>query len=130
VNNQEILDNAPGGSSDIDDVNNYWSYQGNGDYYFWEGGKWIENWSPFHVRSLADIKRIAELEKRLSNAETMGSEEQARRDLEQQAKGIEDFFNSIDPQISMGERKLWSLQSHNVDCYLDNLREQAKGGAE
>jgi hypothetical protein len=75
-------------------------------------------------------KRIAELEKRLSNAETMGTAEQARRDLEQQAKGIEDFFNSIDPQISMGERKLWSLQSHNVNCYLDNLRNQAKGGAE
>jgi hypothetical protein len=62
MNNQEILDNAPEGASDIDNVNKYWSYQGNGDYYFWDGGKWIENWSPFHTRSLADIKRIAELE--------------------------------------------------------------------
>jgi hypothetical protein len=63
VNNQQILDNAPDGTTDIDDVNKYWSYQGNSDYYFWDGEKWIESWSPFHTRALADIKRIAELEK-------------------------------------------------------------------
>jgi hypothetical protein len=34
-------------------------------------------------------EKIAELEKRLSNAETMGDKAQSIRDLEQQAKGIE-----------------------------------------
>ena len=50
--------------------------------------------------------------------------------LEQQAKGVKDFFASVEPKISMGESKLWELQTHNVNCYLDNLRNQAKGGAE
>jgi hypothetical protein len=54
----------------------------------------------------------------------------AIRDLEQQAKGVKDFFASVEPKISMGESKLWELQTHNVNCYLDNLRNQAKGGAE
>jgi hypothetical protein len=42
------------------------------------------------------IKRITELEKRLSNAETMGDKEQSIRDSEQQAKGISDFVSSIE----------------------------------
>jgi hypothetical protein len=65
MKDQKIIANAPEGATDIDDVNKYWAYQGNGDYYLWDGGKWIESWSPFHTRSLADIGRILELEKAL-----------------------------------------------------------------
>jgi hypothetical protein len=35
--------------------------------------------------------KITALEKRLSNAETMGDKAQSIRDLEQQAKGLKDF---------------------------------------
>jgi hypothetical protein len=85
------------------------------------------------VEALAYKDKITELEealKTVAQTRCVSYEDLAIRDLEQQRKGIEDLFNSIEPQISMGERKLWSLQSHNVDCYLDNLRKQSKGGAE
>jgi hypothetical protein len=39
--------------------------------------------------------RIAELEKELSHAQTMGDREQSIRDLEQQAKGVTDFANKF-----------------------------------
>jgi hypothetical protein len=39
---------------------------------------------------------IAELEKRLSHAETMSDREQSIRDLEQQAKGVEDALSSVE----------------------------------
>jgi len=82
------------------------------------------------VEVLAYKDKIAELKKRLSHSETMGDKAQEIRDIEQQAKGVMDFFASVEPKISMGESKLWELQTHNVNCYLDNLRNQAKGGAE
>ena len=72
MNNQEILDNAPDGANEIDDTGRYWIYKGDGDYLLWDGKEWIENWSPLHTRSLADIRemiqdkeRIAELEQKL-----------------------------------------------------------------
>jgi hypothetical protein len=44
----------------------------------------IGKWKELHTQA---INKIAELEKRLSNAETMGDKEQSIRDLEQQVMG-------------------------------------------
>ena len=71
MNNQEILDNAPEGATHIDRFGDYQKLNKDGESYQWTemiGGNF--NWHPEKpiasgLRSLADIKRIAELEKRL-----------------------------------------------------------------
>ena len=89
MKDQEIIDNAPEGTTDVDDVNNYWIYQGNGDYSFWDKDKneWMHHgWGPFHTRSLADIERIVELElsaRQLLDASTLESQENAMAELEE-----------------------------------------------
>ena len=79
MNNQEILDNAPEGATHVMGGNCY-CMENTEDDYSEDGYDYLtfrnEDTSGRH-RSLADIKRIAELEK-----------EQAKRDLEQQAKGV------------------------------------------
>ena len=68
MNNQEILDNAPEGATHVDRVNHYWKFIGEfGDFLMCdqEGG-WVGGFSPIITRSLADIKRIVELEKDLA----------------------------------------------------------------
>ena len=65
MNNQQILDNAPEGTTHVDRANHYWKFIGEFDDFLMcdrEGG-WIDGFSPIVTRSLADIKRIAELEK-------------------------------------------------------------------
>ena len=62
MNNKEILDNAPPSATHVDIHNHYWRIE-DGDYWMirvnirWEY-KRVDN----SIRSLADIKRIAELE--------------------------------------------------------------------
>lgn len=65
------------------------------------------------------IERLFEIDN------TEESELVAQRDLEQQAKGVEDFIKSIDPYISRGES--WILRFDDVisDEYLEKLRQQA-----
>jgi hypothetical protein len=82
VTNQQILDNAPEGATHVDGEHDFCK---EGYYYWCEGpnyGEHPEAWIPdeFIVgnRSLADIRRIVELEK-----------ERAVRDLEQQADELE-----------------------------------------
>tara|TARA_R110000822_G_C15037389_1_gene464925 strand:- start:28 stop:378 length:351 start_codon:yes stop_codon:yes gene_type:complete len=81
-------------------------------------------------------KRIAELEKRLSNAETIGSKAQAKRDLEQQAKGLSEYvtqvmdFNFI---AHLSESEPYQACLIGVNAKALKLRKQAKqlkGGAE
>lgn len=62
------------------------------------------------IRSLADIKRIAELEK-----------ERAVRDLEQQAKGLEDYVSK-----TMDNSYILHLDPENIQhCILINLNAAA-----
>ena len=108
---QEILDNAP------KNKNHYFQLFGeckgaNNGY--------INN-SVGICRSLADIKRIAELEKKLSHAETMGGREQSIRDLEQRAKGV------YDVRATTG---FWNLSTCSLRTHLREyeviLKNQAK----
>ena len=48
------------------------------------------------------------------------------RDLEQQAKGVEDFFKSHEPRISMGKSAIWEVDDVLVDEAIKALKEQVK----
>lgn len=125
--NQEILDNAPEGATHVDDEDGYLKTR-KSEFWDWVDGEWdYLNTCVEDIRSLADIERIVELEKEL---ESFNAEHSLHckiipsleaHNLEQQKKCIEGFFNSIEPKISMGKSKLWEVQTHNVDCYLDSL---------
>ena len=129
MNNQEILDNAPKGATHVDTEGRWHklTFSHKGFMLLNNDGDWDYCNPCTDLRSLADIKRIAELEKelktpskqgllevlelndrhlgriaelgkernelkcKLSHSETMGGLEQAKRDLEQQAKGVNDF---------------------------------------
>ena len=62
---ESILANAPEGATHVDRANHYWKFIGEfGDFLMCdqEGG-WVGGFSPIITRSLANIKRIVELEK-------------------------------------------------------------------
>jgi hypothetical protein len=69
MNNQEILDNAPEGATHWDGSQYYRYHKDN--WFSFHGFEWIdanedELYTACSIRSLSDIKRIVELEKRLS----------------------------------------------------------------
>ena len=79
MTDQEILDNAPEGATHYDCVE-YMRHVHDGEWECWSKAVgWEETNPEEETRSLADITRIVELEK-----------ERDVRDLEQQAKGVED----------------------------------------
>jgi hypothetical protein len=69
------------------------------------------------------IMHIAELEKRLSNAEAMGDKEQSIRDLEQQAKGCDDGAKAC--SISLGGDSV-VIGETELNDYANDLRNQVK----
>jgi hypothetical protein len=62
MNNQEILDNAPEGATHIDGEHDFCK---DGYYFSSTSQRWISSEFVVGSRSLADIKRIVELEKAL-----------------------------------------------------------------
>ena len=60
MTDQEILDNAPKGATHIDGEHDFCKY---GYYFSYTSQRWIKSEFIVGSRSLADIKRIAELEK-------------------------------------------------------------------
>tara|TARA_R110000796_G_scaffold78503_1_gene175008 strand:- start:477 stop:854 length:378 start_codon:yes stop_codon:yes gene_type:complete len=113
----EILDNAPEGATHIDGESDFCK---DGYYFGYTSRRWIPSDFDIGSRSLADIKRIVELEKSLSNSETMGERQQSIRDLEQQAKGLEDLHKSVE---KCGAK---SLMSFLLIEEADELINQAK----
>ena len=86
--NQEILDNAPDGATHIDNDGEYAKEDGYGLEYFRLA--WHKYTEPVELRSLADIKRIVELEKEKAiGVYHFTVEEYKAHNLEQQASGIE-----------------------------------------
>ena len=90
---QEIIDNAPEGAVCIDVDNDY--FNANGDMW----SDYCKDWD-FHdtpeipIRSLADIKRIVELEK-----------ERDTRDLEQKIKGSECVYEEMEVYSSAADMR-------------------------
>ena len=107
MTDQEILDNAPEGASVSDITGEYFDEYNN---HLNKQGFWSEkDTSPVSPRSLKDIRRIVELEK-----------ERDIRDLEQQAKGLEDLHKLVE---KCGAK---SLMSFLLIEEADELRAQAK----
>ena len=79
MNNQEILDNAPEGATHVDADLTYIRTEPCGRflaYFTFQDGEWVED-DEFNIlltRSLADIKRIAELEKELEGYKQIAKE--------------------------------------------------------
>jgi hypothetical protein len=66
--------------------------------------------------------KIAELEKKLSNAETMGDREQSIHNLEQQAKGVEDCIK----ETANDKYRISLRDTLDLYNYVDQLRKKAK----
>ena len=109
MTDQEILDNAPEGATNADNGGGYWliSSQDKPQAYFY--GDWSYCEPREDVRSIEDIRRIIELEK-----------DRDIRDLEQQAKSLEDLHKLVD---KCGAK---SLMSFLLIEEADELRTQAK----
>ena len=106
MTDSEILDNAPEGATHIDGENDFCK---DGYYFGYTSRQWMLSDSVVESRSLTDIRRIVELEK-----------ERDIRDLEQQAKSLEDLHKSVE------ECGAKSLMSFLLIEEADELRTQAK----
>lgn len=62
MTNQEILDKAPEGATHFEDEFEFYKVTDYEIYYYYNN-KWVGLYEPVVMRSLADIKRIVELEK-------------------------------------------------------------------
>ena len=121
MNNQDIVDNAPEGATHIDVIGQYWM-RFNG----YRNKRWNKismEWMPSPncnlARSLADIAKIAELEKEredwkaykaklLANLKYCISEDEAAiRDLRQQAKGLTDYAK----EQEQGLNAVWMISA-------------------
>ena len=129
MSEQEILDNAPDGATSYSaKQKQYWDWPKRTVKPFDSGHLDIDY--PDDLRSLADIARIAELEKQLATAEgvvlsyDMSFKERDIRDLEQQISAVKQLISNVG--VCQGDEF--------VGCYLDydmvidelNELEQAK----
>jgi len=91
-----------------------------------------------HVNSGVDMtdliktdnsKVIAKLESRIAELQAENErlkQERDKRNLEQQAKGVEDFLAQLTPYISRGDQAIWRLDNDDRDEFTSKLRNQAK----
>jgi hypothetical protein len=66
-------------------------------------------------------KNIAELEMKVLEYSIALSAPDEIRDLEQQAKGVRDFFTNHRPRISMGKSAIWEVDDVLVDECIEQL---------
>jgi hypothetical protein len=144
MNDQEIIDNAPEGATHIENNSNLYikvlprvNSTIFNDWFIFEIDQWIiiDTYNVLLMRSLADIKRIVELEKDNSKLEKEKERLTQHYDmwkgqwhelnnrmpvhnLEQQAKGVEGY-------IAMRKLAGGSYCSTTL-MYIDELYEQAK----
>ena len=105
----EILDSAPKGATHYE-CGEYMRNLCDDEWEYWsKAGGWQDTHPESETRSLTDIRRIVELEK-----------ERDIRDLEQQAKGLEDLHKLVE---KCGAK---SLMSFLLIEEADELRAQAK----
>jgi hypothetical protein len=131
MNNKDILANAPEGATHVS-KHDYWKdLDDNKRPMFWyeATNKVMRRWvsvDSLHVslRSLADIKRIAELEqslKTVAQTRCVSYEDLAIRDLEQQVKSLSEFAESL---LFRGHLE----NTFERDDVLERIKE-IKGGA-
>jgi hypothetical protein len=139
MKDQEILANAPEGEcSDVVDITG--AYFDEHCNHLNSEGFWSElDIAPVSPRSLADIKRITELEKDkeflltqrlfgnviVSTSQVLNAAIEAFK-LEQQAKGVRDFFTRHRPRISMGKSAIWEVDDVLVDGCIERLTNESK----
>jgi hypothetical protein len=99
MKDQEIIDNAPEGATHWD-CHEYMRHIHDGNWDYWsKAAGWNETKPEEETRSLADIKRIVELEKAASTQKGLwvtSDDLQALR-LEQQAKALNEYAYSNKP---------------------------------
>ena len=113
---KQIIADAPDGANEIEDTGRYWIYKGDGDYLLWDGREWIENWSPFHTRSLADIRTIVE----------QAEENEALKD---RVAELEEENNKLKMPIELGERVIFKKEqfaTHNIKQQVAAIRDAAE----
>jgi hypothetical protein len=134
MNDQDILGNAPKGATHVQEDTSIYIKVVEGtngflfkDWFIFEAGEWVEDSSNniLLMRSLADIQRIAELEKELSSvvAGLFSEKDLAIRDLEQQAKGCHDGAKAC--SILLGGDAV-VIGKTELDSYAKYLLRQAE----
>jgi hypothetical protein len=132
MTDQEILDNAPEGATHFDTcTSTYWHNSSGGYYLICSDGSTTCNAVIGKSRSLADIRRIVELEKD-RNVEYIPLDDRQlvyltvddlnRIKIEQQAKGLEDFAQSLMFRGCFEN----SFNKYDADEAAIELRSQAK----
>ena len=135
MNNQKILDNAPEGATHVDNEGDYWLMHPDNATETFMDGEWVYCNMQEPIRSLADIKRITELEKELATSkpppnliwfdrsEVLGLDPEQTgvidlrgMKLEQQAKGLTDYAK----EQEQGLNAVWMIAA------ASKLNEQAK----
>jgi hypothetical protein len=117
MNNQKILDNAPEGATHVDNEGDYWLMHPDNQVETFMDGSWLYCNPQEPLRSLADIKHIAELEKEVVKA-NMKLIDCALdiAELEAALRWSRDSNTGYEPSLSVMQR------------YYDDLIPKAKGG--
>ena len=106
MNNQQILDNAPEGATHIDDEHDFCK---EGYYFSHTSQRWMTSEYIVGSRSLADIRRIAELEEELK-----------------ETREICDAVAHVGVDFGYGVYVLEDSVIHRARLILEALKEQVK----
>ena len=107
MNNQQILDNAPEGATHIDDEHDFCK---EGYYFSHTSQRWMTSEYIVGSRSLADIRRIAELEEELK-----------------ETREICDAVAHVGVDFGYGVYVLEDSVIHRARLILEALKEQGNG---
>ena len=118
MTDQKILDNAPEGATHIDHLFSYWLVKDR-DAFNWHGTGWqLISSDAEDFRSLADIKRIAELEGfNVGLAEESCAQQKRIAELEKALIGMEDTANNFNERIAELEKERDDFETLNSELY-------------
>jgi hypothetical protein len=112
MNDKEILKNKPEGASNVSDNGvYYYSSDGIPMNYWTRGEEWVESGGIYHLtRSIADIRRIAELESMLVS----------------RTKEVDDGITRYNKSVSKQQKIIAELETQLKMAKADGVREVAK----
>jgi hypothetical protein len=113
MNKQEIIDNAPEGATHI---NREVGFCKDGYYFDYRSQRWIPSLFIAGSRSLADIKRIEELEKERE------TQEQALKELLYCCDGLSTEY----AERNYGDAEIWARHIHESYVKYQELQEQGE----